>query len=502
MATITQPTTSVPGAAPRRNIGQEIRIWATEELWPSPLRAGLNLLLLALAAWVFRGQLASAPNLAMAVGTVWLLGLLWVTVSALRHRYDPMAQWLKDRLFNSPSAALLTLVMLLWIVAAARGLMSWAILDASFSTAAQPPAAREHTGATWGIVMANLRLFLTFQYPASQLWRVWIAAAIAGALILASVPVFGPFSRQLKALRRPVTTLWLLSPIVLWILIRGGLGLPVVETRFWGGLLLTIIITVFGMVLSFPLGVLLALGRRSQLRGVPAGLTYAAVALVVAWGLLNYTLPNLPLARTPLEYVIILWPALLALAALLFQRVYRGNVVAAASTIYIEFVRGVPLITVLFMAQLMLPLFLPQAMANPENAFRAMWGFMLFSAAYVAENVRGGLQSIPKGQYEAADALGLNTFQQLRHVILPQALRVVIPPLTGQFIGLFKDTSLVAIVGLFDLLNVANAVISQPDWLGLRRESYLFVTLIYYVGCYAIAAMGTWLERRTGLGVR
>jgi general L-amino acid transport system permease protein len=131
-----------------------------------------------------------------------------------------------------------------------------------------------------------------------------------------------------------------------------------------------------------------------------------------------------------------------------------------------------------------------------------MWGFMFFSAAYLAENVRGGLQAIPKGQYEAAEALGLNTFQQMRFIILPQALRLVIPPMTGQFIGLFKDTSLVAIVGLFDLLNIANAVIAQPQWLGLRREAYFFITIIYYVGCYVIAAMGTWLERRTGLGQR
>jgi general L-amino acid transport system permease protein len=120
----------------------------------------------------------------------------------------------------------------------------------------------------------------------------------------------------------------------------------------------------------------------------------------------------------------------------------------------------------------------------------------------MAENVRGGLQSIPKGQYEAAEALGLSTFQQLRQVILPQALRVVIPPITGQFIGLFKDTTLVAIVGLFDLLNIANSVIAQPDWLGLRREAYFFITIIYYLGCLIMAQVGYWLERRAGVGVR
>jgi len=169
--------------------------------------------------------------------------------------------------------------------------------------------------------------------------------------------------------------------------------------------------------------------------------------------------------------------------------------------VYIELIRGVPLITVLFMAQLMLPLFLPPDM-KIENAFRAMWGFALFSAAYLAENVRGGLQSIPRGQYEAAEALGFNTFQQLRFIILPQALRVVIPPIVGQFIGLFKDTSLVAIVGLLDLLNIANAAIAHPDWLGLRREAYVFISVAYYLGCFALAAGGRWLERREGVGQR
>jgi general L-amino acid transport system permease protein len=202
-----------------------------------------------------------------------------------------------------------------------------------------------------------------------------------------------------------------------------------------------------------------------------------------------------------LEYVLVFWPLGVAAAGVAFQRVFRGNVVAAFCTVYIEFVRGVPLITVLFMANLMLPLFLPPDITI-ENAFRAMWGFMLFSAAYLAENVRGGLQSIPKGQYEAAQALGFNTFQELRFIILPQALRVVIPPIVGQFIGLFKDTSLVAIVGLFDLLNIANSATAQPDWLGLRREAYVFISVVYYVGCFAMAAVSRWLEKRLGVGER
>jgi general L-amino acid transport system permease protein len=499
MATLTQ----APPSPARPALGEALG-WAQENLWPTPARALGQAVLLLFAVLVFRGQWAGAPLAAGVVGAAWLAGLLWVVVSALRHHYHPLVQWLKDRLFNSLASALVTLVIVLWIMAAVRGLLDWAVFNASF--AADPVAARAgaHTGATWGVVYANLRLFLVGQFPRDELWRVWVSLALVAVLLAASVLVYGPLRARLKPLRRVVTLLWLLSPIVIWLLLRGqGAGgpLPTIETRFWGGLLLTLLITVFSLVVSFPLGILLALGRRSQLPGIPAWLTLLVVGGLSVYGLWTYTLPVWPQVRTFLEYVLLLWPVWLALAGLAFQRVYRGNVVAAASTLFIEFVRGVPLITVLFMAQIMLALFLPPDV-NIENAYRVMWGFALFSAAYMAENVRGGLQSIPKGQYEAAEALGLSTFQQLRQVILPQALRVVIPPITGQFIGLFKDTTLVAIVGLFDLLNIANSVIAQPDWLGLRREAYFFITIIYYLGCLIMAQVGYWLERRAGVGVR
>jgi general L-amino acid transport system permease protein len=194
-----------------------------------------------------------------------------------------------------------------------------------------------------------------------------------------------------------------------------------------------------GIVFSFPLGVVLALGRQS---GLP--------------------------------------------------------VVRSLSVIYIELVRGVPLITVLFMAQLMLPLFLSGA--TIDRVVRAMAGIVLFSAAYLAENVRGGLQAIPRGQYEAARALGLNTWKMMLLIILPQALKAVIPILVGQFIALFKDTSLVVIVGLLELMGIARAVLAQPDFLGLQAEVYLFVALIYGVFCYLMSAFSQRLERRLSTG--
>ena len=494
MATLTQ-TTPTPARKPSTNFGAQFRGWARESLYATPLQIAGNVLLLAMAALVYLGQLRSAPTLAVVIGTLWLFGALWVAYGALRHKPDALGQWLQERLYNTPASALVSLIIVLLVAAVVRGLLNWAVFNASFA------GVGEHTGATWGIIVANFKLLMTGQFPNDQLWRVWASLAVLAVLIGLSLPVYGPLRQRLKAIRPLVTLLWLVSPLIFWVLLRGTLGLPVIETRFWGGLLLTVIITVFSLVLSFPLGILLALGRRSQLPGIPAWLTYAAVGLVALWGLRKTTLPALSIVNDPLEWVFILWPVWLVLAALAFQRFYRGNVVAAASTVYIEFVRGVPLITVLFMAQILLPLFLPSHIII-ENAFRAMWGFMFFSAAYLAENVRGGLQAIPKGQYEAAEALGLNTFEQLRFIILPQALRLVIPPMTGQFIGLFKDTSLVAVVGLFDLLGIANAIIAQPAWLGLRAEAYFFITVVYYVGCYFIAAMGTWLERRAGVGQR
>jgi general L-amino acid transport system permease protein len=179
----------------------------------------------------------------------------------------------------------------------------------------------------------------------------------------------------------------------------------------------------------------------------------------------------------------------------------RLPVVRSFSVIYIEFVRGVPLVTVLFMAQVMLPLFLPEGM-TVERVARAMVGIILFSAAYMAENVRGGLQAIPKGQYEAAQALGLSGALTMVLIVLPQALRLIIPILVGQFIALFKDTTLVAIVGLFDLLGIGRAVLAQPEFIGLQLEVYLFISIIYWIFSYAMSYVSQRLEIALGVGVR
>jgi general L-amino acid transport system permease protein len=382
-----------------------------------------------------------------------------------------LIDWVRRNLFSSWYNGLLTIFGLLLSVWAIRGFLIWAF-----------------TQAQWKVVPANLRLFLVGQYPVEQLWRIWIGLFLLAALIGISWGIWGrqlgffgiimfatplllailPFSLEARlrlvglsliglagwAAARFKTDVFSKTAVIGWILIfplftlivngvTGEAGwVPRVPTNFWGGLLLTFMLTVVGIVVSFPIGVLLALGRRSKL-----------------------------------------------------------SVMRLFCVLYIELVRGVPLITLLFMAQLMLPLFLP-ANITIDRVVRATVGIILFSAAYLAENVRGGLQTIPKGQYEAAYALGLNGFQTTLRIILPQALRSVIPILVGQFISLFKDTTLVAIVGLFDLLGIARTVLAQPDFIGRQMEVLTFISAIYWVFSYLMSYFSQRLETVLGVGKR
>jgi len=212
------------------------------------------------------------------------------------------------------------------------------------------------------------------------------------------------------------------------------LGMTFVENTRWGGLPLTLILSTFGIAFAFPIGILLALGRRSRMPAIKA--------MCVA---------------------------------------------------YIELIRGVPLISLLFMSSVMLPLFLPEGFSI-DKLLRAQLAIIFFAAAYVAEIVRGGLQAIPKGQYEGAESIGLSYWQQTRKVVLPQALKVVIPPLVSTFIALFKDTSLVVIIGIFDLTQAAKAALADPAWTGFGVEAYLFIGLIYFVFCYSISRYSRALE--------
>ena len=373
--------------------------------------------------------------------------------------------WLRKNLFSSWFNSLLTIVALWVIYNLVVGL--WGFV----------------TTANWNVVIVNLRLFMVGRYTLEQVWRVQVSVAILAFLLGASWRAWGGIIRQigisiaalfvvlallafetssrvylaanvvliaigfgfahLVRSRGLLVALWIASPFVIAILLYGGVGgLPIVATDLWGGLLLTFALAVSGIVLSFPLGVLLALGRQSS-------------------------------------YPVIKW----------------------FSILYIEIVRGVPLVTMLFTAQIVLPIFLPEGM-TVERVVRVMVGFTAFTAAYLAEVVRGGLQAVGRGQSEAAKAIGLNTIQILWLIVLPQAIRVVIPAIVQQFISLFKDTSLVAIVGLLDLAGIANSVISQKEFLGLQNEVLVFIAAIYFVCCYVMTYASRRLEKRLGVGER
>jgi general L-amino acid transport system permease protein len=385
--------------------------------------------------------------------------------------------WIGKNLFGTWYNTLLTLVSLWAIYTVGSRLLVWMF-----------------TTARWGVITTNLRLFMVGPFPPEQVWRVWLCLAIASLLFGLSAGVwkgtvrtlaaglaatylalivlpFGAGTRlwhvanfsamaigflagyaasrlpegKRSAMQRWALMAWLVAFVLILVLLQGWKGiawLPEVGSNLWGGLLLTFMLALVSIIASFPIGVLLALGRRSRL------------------------------------------PA-----------------VSIFSTLYIELVRGVPLVTILYMAQIMVPLFLPGQM-RIANVVRVIVGMTLFTAAYLAENVRGGLQAIPSGQVEAAQALGLNNALVTLLIVLPQALRLVIPANVGLFISLFKDTTLAVIVGLLELLSIGRSVLAQPEWLGRQTEVYLFIAAIFFVFSYVMSYASYQLETALGVGKR
>jgi len=393
------------------------------------------------------------------------------TLPPPREVIGPVA-WLRRNLFsgigNSVATVLLTAI-LAWVTIQ---VVSWALTD-----------------ARWSVITTNLRLFLVGQFPPDQIWRIWLLLAVLSVLAGLSAGAFGHTTRVLAVTlsavqvliamlvlvspmgpipagllvlnaamvwvafvvgtrgwlpRRPLIWAWVATLPLTFLLLNGldATPFPSIGTNVWGGLLLTVLLATVGIILSFPLGVLLALGRRS----------------------------NLPAVRM-------------------------------LSTGYIELIRGIPLVTILFMADIILPLFLPGEW-RLDRVARAMGGITLFSAAYVAENVRGGLQAIPTGQVEAAQAIGLNPVQTNLYIVLPQALRSVIPANVGLFISLLKDTTLVTVIGLLEILGIGRAVLAQSESFGAHLEVYAFVAAVFFVLCYAMSQASYRLERVMGVGTR
>lgn len=383
--------------------------------------------------------------------------------------------WVRKNFFGGWFNTLLTLIVGFILLRTLINFVSWAF-----------------NGAKWQVIPVNLPLFFAGRYPANERWRLWLivvlisllagltwgmigrnsaklfsrpvligAAIVAVLAVIEPAPVFyklliigaealvfaGAWIGRSVGRAKPKLANWLpLSWLVLFFvslwLMLGGLGFRRVETNLWGGLMLTMFLSVVSIVLSFPFGVLLALGRQSSL---PA----------IRW----------------------------------------------LSTLFIELVRGVPLISLLFIGAYLFPLFLP-GNARPDLVLRAIVGLTLFTAAYLAETVRGGLQSIPRGQTEAANALGLSAPLALGLIVLPQALKISIPAIVGLFIAILQDTTLVSIVGLFDLLGISRSILSNPLFIGRYAEVYLFIGLLYWVLCYSMSWGSRRLEATLNQGQR
>ncbi|WP_321504568.1 amino acid ABC transporter permease [Breoghania sp.] len=343
--------------------------------------------------------------------------------------------WLRANLFSSLGNTVLTLFGILILGSLLEPLIKFAFVDAVWTGENREACLASH-GACWPYIKDYFPQFIYGRFPVEERWRVdLVFAGFAIGLVPLLIPS-APFKRINLAYMLVV------FPIAAYYLLTGGLGMKIVETSYWGGLLVTLVIAVTGIAASLPLGIMFALGRRS----------------------------NMPVVRL-------------------------------VSIIFIEFWRGVPLITVLFMSSVVLPLFLPEG-TTFDKLLRALIGVALFASAYMAEVVRGGLQAIPKGQYEGAMALGLRYWPMMWLIIMPQALKLVIPGIVNTFIGLFKDTTLVLIIGLFDLLGQIQSSYTDPTWAtpSQSHTGYLFAAAIYWIFCFSMSRYSLFMENRLHTG--
>jgi general L-amino acid transport system permease protein len=342
--------------------------------------------------------------------------------------------WVRTHLISTPTNTVLTLLGLYLIYLIVPPVLNWAFFSANFTGELTKESCTDD-GACWVFIRAWFKFLMYGRYPETELWRINLAYIIGGIPLLGLILPGTPFKKWISIY------LLVIYPIICFFLFVGdSFGLMLVETPLWGGLFLTLVIGIVGIIASLPIGIVLALGRRSHMPAVRA----VCVAFIELW-------------------------------------------------------RGVPLITVLFMSSVMFPLFMPEGV-HIDKLLRALVGVALFSSAYMAEVVRGGLQAIPKGQYEAASALGLSYWKTMGFIIMPQALKLVIPAIVSTFIGLFKDTTLVLIIGLFDLLGAAQAANTNPNWAGYSEESYVFAAFVFWCFCFSMSRYSVHLERKLHTG--
>jgi general L-amino acid transport system permease protein len=338
------------------------------------------------------------------------------------------AAFVKKRLFGSVLDGVVTVLCAALIVRLAIPALSWLVLDATWSGTTRADCTG--TGACWVFIRARFGQFMYGLYPPAERWRV----DAAGILLVGAFALLAWRGLPTRRIVAPAAAV-VLPPLGIWLL-SGGFGLTFVETRDWGGLMLTVFISLYAALIAVPLGIVLALGRQSRL-----------------------------------------------------------PVIRLLSVIFIEFWRGVPIIAVIFLASLLLPLILPQG-TGIDRLARAVIGLGLVIAAYMAEAVRGGLQAIPRGQAEAATALGLRYWPATAFIVLPQALRIALPAMTNEFIALVKNTSLVLIVSIFDLLGIAQASLADPAWVGMSMEAYVFAGAIYWTACFGLSRWSRRTEAR------
>ena len=334
--------------------------------------------------------------------------------------------WLRSHLFNGVFNSLATIFILLGLLQVVPQFIQWAFIDSVWFTSGQE--CHDAEGACWSVITQNIRFNVFGYYPYEHQWRPLVAMIILVCMLV--------YSSNWNRWSKKLGYVWLVALFTMGLLMKGGLfGLVPVESTKWSGLPLTLLLSFFGILASYPLGVILALGRQSSM-----------------------------------------------------------PIIKSICVVYIELIRGVPLITMLFMSSVMFPLFLPEGVTI-DKVLRAQAAIILFTAAYIAEVVRGGLQAMDKGQYEAAESLGLNYYQMMRLIILPQALKIVIPPTVGILISAFKDTSLVVIIALYDILNTTKSILTEPEWTGFSTEAYIFVAIIYYLCCFSMSQYSRKIEK-------
>ena len=340
------------------------------------------------------------------------------------------AAWIKNNLFSDVKNTILTILCMYLLFSFVNAAIGWFVLDSVVFAESKRDCLKINDGACWAVISKRVGQFFYGFYPVEERWRPNLCFIMMFFAVM-------PLLYDKVIYRKQLLYFSLSFPFLTYILLTGGVfGIEPVDTSKFGGFMLTVIIGVTGIAVSLPIGVLLSLGRQSNLFAV-----------------------------------------------------------RILSIFFIEFMRGVPLITLLFVASTMLNYFLPPG-TSFDLLMRVLIMVTLFSAAYIAEVVRGGIQAIPKGQYEAAQALGLSYWQTTRFITLPQALKISIPGIVNTFIGLYKDTTLVVIIGLMDPLGIGRAALADSKWNGLSREVYLFISLFYFFSCFAMSRYSLWLEKK------